>query len=191
MKNSFASIELCFPLHPGSELLSGARDVVARQPEKSTLDARWRATRKLAKLLLSNLDKAERGCWEYFDDDATVKSMWDDWSKAVDTRTGARAEALPVDPYRGGEPRYLTVTAAYLLVRGSPSDAEFRGASIVTPKNLWKRQTFSTMLNAMRKTSFASVRADTLYLIPREEDWGLTATDLSDPKFAYLRPIEE
>ncbi len=37
--------------------------------------------------------------------------------------------------------------------------------------------------------NFASVRSDIMYLIPRDDDWGLTVADLSQPKFEYLRAL--
>jgi hypothetical protein len=37
--------------------------------------------------------------------------------------------------------------------------------------------------------NFAAVKSDVLYLIPQDEDWGLTAADLQEPKFEYLRDI--
>lgn len=189
MQSSFFSFELCLRIEPGSTLLPDMRALIERQPEKSSLNAKWQLARSVSTLLLASLPAAERGCWEYFDDDARAKALWADWSKVVETKSGARTSPSgAVDPYRG-EPRYMTVTMAYLIVRDTPTDLKLREACNVAQAVLWERSTFLRVLSAVPQMSFPSVRADTLYMIPGDDEWGLTAGDLADEKFAYLRQI--
>ena len=54
---------------------------------------------------------------------------------------------------------------------------------------LWQRSSFARVLQALPSVSFAAVKGDVVYLIPRETDWGLMGSDLRQPKFHYLRPI--
>ena len=42
----------------------------------------------------------------------------------------------------------------------------------------------------MAQVSFASVKGDVMYLIPRDDGWALTAQDLGLPKFEYLRMLQ-
>ena len=41
----------------------------------------------------------------------------------------------------------------------------------------------------MGVVNFASGLSDVMYLLPRDDDWGLTVDDLREEKFAYLRPV--
>ena len=189
MESSFFSFELCLRIEPGSPLLAEVRALLEREPEKSSLQGKWALASGVATLLLASLPAAERGCWEYFDDEERAKSLWSDWSKVVETKSGARSSPSgPVDPYRG-QPRYMTVTMAFLLVRDAPTDLQLRAACNVAQSVLWQRSTFLRILEAVPSMSFASVRADTLYMIPGDGEWGLTAQDLADENFAYLRTI--
>jgi hypothetical protein len=39
--------------------------------------------------------------------------------------------------------------------------------------------------------NFASVKSDIMYLLPRDDDWGLTVDDLAQEKFHYLRVLQQ
>jgi hypothetical protein len=187
--SSFFSLELCMRIEPGATLLDEMRTLILAQNPTCTLNDKWQVAQRASSLLLANLHNADRGCWEYFDEEAKAKELWTDWSKVVETKTGARtAPSGPIDPYRGA-PRYMTVTMAYLLVRDSPTDEKLRMACNVNDARLWKRETFTVILGSIPHMSFASVRGDTLYMIPGDDEWGLTDEDLADPKFKYLRKI--
>lgn len=56
--------------------------------------------------------------------------------------------------------------------------------------NLWHKETFARILRGVACVSFASVASDVLYLIPRDDEWALTAQDLQAPKFEYLRVLQ-
>jgi hypothetical protein len=189
MASSFFSLELCFRIEPGSTLLSEVRALITAQQPTASLTTKWDVAQRLAAVLLTYVDRADRGCWEYFDDEAKAKELWADWSKVVETKQGARTSPSgPIDPYRGA-PRWMTVTMAYLIVRDSPTDRHLRMVCDVNESRLWKRETFTVILSAIPQISFASIRGDTVYMIPGDDEWGLTQEDLADPKFNYLRPI--
>jgi len=187
--SSFFSLELCMRIEAGSTLLDEMRTLILAQTPTCSLNDKWQVAQRASSLLLGNLHHADRGCWEYFDEEKKAKELWTDWSKVVETKNGARTTPSgPIDPYRGAA-RFMTVTMAYLLVRDSPTDEKLRMVCNVGDARLWKRETFTAILSAIPHMSFASVRGDTLYMIPGDDEWGLTAEDLSDEKFKYLRTI--
>ena len=79
---------------------------------------------------------------------------------------------------------------AVICARDSPSDVEVRRACSIEEGNLWTRRTFRRLLGAVRSLSFASVKSDCLYMTPRDHEWGLTQTDLAEPTYHYLRPLQ-
>ena len=105
------------------------------------------------------------------------------------TEEGVRREpsGLP-DPYRG-DPRYLTFTMALLILQGSPTDRMMKELCNIPEAYLWHRETFARILRGMAQVSFASVKSDVMYLIPRDDAWALTAQDLGASKFEYLRAL--
>jgi len=189
VQRSIFAIEMCLRMDPASPLLHALRQCIVEQPAEASFAVKWRAMRQASEILLAHLASAEKGCWDYFENDARAKSDFDMWVKGMTTAEGARSEPSGVpDPYRG-EARYLTFTMAYLMVQNSAADLAIRALCNVPESHLWHRQTFARILGGMGNLNFASVMGDVMYLIPREGDWGLTAADLTAEKFAYLRPI--
>ena len=83
----------------------------------------------------------------------------------------------------------MTFTLALLLQQGTPSERSFSQACDIPEADLWRRATFATLLNSLGMISWASVKSDVIYLIPRDDGFGLTAEDLRATKFEYLRPL--
>ncbi len=188
MRHSVFVIEVCARMEGiFDELLP----IVRTLPERLTRAEAWNRHADAAGAILRHFGAVERGCWEYFDDEMTAKAMFDEWCEPVMERQIPRQ-----GPSGGGGsyreeagPRYLTFTLAYFLAWGSPSDLEVRSTCDVPPEDLWRRSTFKSLLGAVQTLSFASVKGDSMYMIPRDRDWALTATDLEAPAFAYLRPL--
>jgi hypothetical protein len=183
--NIFA-LEVCLRLEPKSALREQLRDLVMRHPAATTPGKQWELLRRVAGLLIENEQLFEKGCWDFFDDDARAQKDYDMWSKGMITEEGARKvpSGMPA-----GEPRYMTFTIALLLKGGTPCARQMSVLCNVREPDLWKRETFVTILRGLSKVSYAAVKSDVLYLIPGDPDWGLTEADLKLPKFEYLREI--
>jgi hypothetical protein len=190
VEHSIFAVEICARLVPESPLRAALAGVVRSAPPGMSLHDKWQQYTRAAGLLADNLELAHRGCWDYFNDDARARKDFDMWTAGMVTREGVRPEpsGLP-DPYRS-EPRYLTFTMALLLAQGSPSDRMLEQVCAIPEAALWQRASFARVLRGIGHVSFASVKSDVLYLIPRDDGWGLTAQDLQHPKFAYLRAVE-
>ena len=162
---------------------------VAGQPATSGHQEKWEAYRALRSELIQALPGVERGCWDYFNEDQRALSDYRMWVNGMLTDETARtAPSGPVDPYRGG-PRYLTITMAFLIVQDTPTDRAVAELCRVPDGMLWQRVVFEKILRGLDVVNFASVESDVLYLIPRDADWSLTADDMSEQKFEYLRPL--
>ena len=189
MDHSVFAIEVCLRADAAPGLVATLRERIKAHPVAASRDAKWRFYRDCADDLLANLSIVERGCWDFFDDDKRARRDYDMWVGGMTTREGARESPSGAsNPYRP-EPRYLTFTMSFLLQQGSPSERALAAACEIPEAMLWQRATFAKLLGDMRMMSFASIRSDVVYLIPRDEGWELTAQDLADPKFEYLRML--
>jgi len=185
MSRSIFALELCARLDAQGELHRNLRDALPLDGAL-TPGQKWQSYHRATQILLYNLHAAERGCWDYFDDDERAENDFAMWKKGMTTAEGARASSRPLSAL---EPRYLTFTLALQLVRDSPSDLALRKVCEVPEPALWQRQTFARLLQHFGAISFASVHADVAYLIPRDIEWALTVDDLVAEKFRYLRPL--
>lgn len=187
--HSILAVELCYVMHPGDGFAQGLRQAITRHPATASLRDRWTLYRHVAESLHNRLPQAVSGCWDFFDDDAKARSDFEMWFGGMATREGARrAPSGHGDPYRGDH-RYMTFTMALLLRQGAPCERNLRGVCHVPEPMLWQRDTFARILRAVPTLSFAAVARDVVYVIPRDDDWGLTAEDLRAEKFHYLRPL--
>ncbi len=182
------AMELCFPFEAGFH--ASLRDRIASQPPALGLQQKWDCYHALHQDLLVNLSRAERGCWDYFDDDDRAQSDYRMWVKGMITDETARTTPSGrSDPYRG-LPRHMTVTQAFLINQDSPTADALARLCNIRQGRLWHRETFSQILNGLGAINFASVESDVLYLIPRDDDWALAPEDLEESKFEYLRAIQ-
>ncbi len=184
---SIFAMELCFPFH--DQLHASLRAHVRSLPASMGHHQKWESYRNLREELAQNLSLVERGCWDYFDENTKAQSDYRMWVQGMLTDETARTEPSgPIDPYRGGG-RYMTITMAFLVVADSPTDRAVSALCRVPESRLWDRTTFQHILRGLGILNFASVESDVLYLIPRDDDWSLTAEDMSQQKFSYLRPV--
>lgn len=187
MEHSIFAMELCFRFDPS--LLATLREHVKSHPVALGLHEKWVAYRNLESDLLANLHRVERGCWDYYNDDARAQHDYQMWVHGMMTDETARTTPSgSADAYRDA-PRYMTCTIAFLIVQDTPTDHAVFNLCNFPQDRLWQRATFEKILQGLGVVNFASIRSDIMYVIPRDEDWSLTSEDLSDNKFEYLRPL--
>ena len=189
MRHSIFAIELCLRLVPRTDLRHELKRLVVSHPAASDPRRKAELLRRVSELLVGSEELFEMGCWDFFDDNQRALKDYDMWANGMITEEGARKEPSG-DPERYGEPRYMTFTIAQLLVNGSPTERALAKVCETPKDQLWKKETFLKILRALPNVDYASVKSDVLYLIPGEQDWGLTPADLKDPKFEYLRKVE-
>ena len=187
MEHSIFAIEVCSPFDAGFH--RALTELILEHPEHAGYQDKWKLYRRSAELVLGHLEHVERGCWDYFDDNSKAGRDYDMWVGGMTTKEGARTEPSgQSDPYRAS-PRYMTLTMAFLMVQNSATDLSLSSLCNIQEPDLWRRATFARILNGMGAISFASVKSDVIYVIPRDADWGLTAEDLEATKFDYLRRV--
>lgn len=190
MDSSIFSIEVAARLDRAPNLLPVLRSTITEQPQAVSLHHKWQLYKRAADALHANLGLIERGCWDYFDNHDRAEKDFKMWLGGMTTEEGARTQPSGrPDPYRG-EPRYLTFTMTFLLIKDSPTDRAIAKLCEIPEPYLWRRDVFGRILGGMGIINFASVQSDVMYLIPRDDDWGLTGADLAAEKFNYLRVLQ-
>jgi hypothetical protein len=174
-------------LELGGDLRGRLKGLVLSHPAQSTPGLKWHLLRSLSDLLLQNENLFEKGCWDFFDDDHRALRDYDMWFKGMTTEEGARTE--PSGWLGGLEPRFMTFTIALLLAGGTRCARDLSRVCEIPEDSLWKKETFVAILRGLTRVNYAAVKSDVLYLIPGDESWGLTAKDLADQKFDYLRTL--
>jgi hypothetical protein len=187
VKHNIFAIELCLRLD--SSLRASLRELIVQHPATSSPGQKWELLKRATHLLLDHQELFEKGCWDFFDDDARARRDYDMWCGGMTTEEGVRPEPSSRPGDYGGEPRFLTFTISLLLKADAPSVAALVKLCDIREQDLWKRSTFARILRGLSSVSFAAVKSDVLYLIPGEDHFALTAKDLEHEKFEYLREI--
>jgi hypothetical protein len=191
MQSSIFSIEIAARLDRTPNLLPLLKSAITDHPQVVGLHQKWQLYRRASEAILGNLGMVERGCWDYFPEHQRAEKDFAMWLGGMTTEEGSRrAPSGKPDPYRG-EPRYLTFTMTFLLLRGSPTDRAIERLCAIPEAHLWRRDVFGRILAGMGVINFASVKSDLMYLLPRDDDWGLTVDDLAQDKFHYLRVLQQ
>jgi hypothetical protein len=186
------ALELAAPL-TDPRLFEELRALVARQPASQSYPDKHALYTDVCDVLLRHFHTFERGCWDYFLDEGLAEEKYAEWCRGV-----TMGEGVPTQPSRGegsayrstGDPGYLTFTVAMLVTRGSNTDQRLREHCDDCQQALWHRQTFGLFVAALPDLNYASVRSDVIYLIPGNDRWALTRSDLDGPRFQYLRAIQ-
>jgi hypothetical protein len=185
--HSIFAFEVCMRLEPS--LRAALHDRIVRHPQAASYGDKWNLYRGAADELLAHVEHFDRGCWDYFNDDARALKDFKMWSDGMITEEGSRtAPSGQADPYRA-EPRYMTFTMAFLIVQDSPCDRQVRALTEIPQGDLWRRGVYQRLLQGIGYLNFASITGDVIYVIPGDDSWGLTAEDLTAQKFEYLRPV--
>ncbi len=187
MELSIFAMELCYRYDPALHAI--LRDHATAQPDALGLHEKWVAYRNCEADLLANLDRVDRGCWDYYNDDERAKRDFAMWVGGMTTDETARTSpSPPVDAYRD-TPRYMTFTMALLIAQGTPTDAALFQLCNIPDNRLWEKAVFTRILQGLGVINFASVKGDVMYVIPRDGEYSLTPEDMSEDKFGYLRPL--
>lgn len=188
MALTFFALELCLRF---DATLTAALTPLLRKPEPTqTHGELWTLWTQAARHLTWRKATWVSGCWDFWDDDAKANNMYPDWIEGITKEKGVRdGPSGGSDPYRGNADRYMTVTMACLLRRGSASERAMASVCNIPEAFLWHRSSFERILSGISHINFAIVERAVLHTIPRDDDWALTPEDLRDPKFDYLRPI--
>lgn len=189
MLHSVFAMELCLRMEPGSPLQQHLRDALYKLPSHMSPREKWEYYRWLTDLLGKNLQFADAGCWDFWDDDGRAQKDFAMWCNGLFTQEGGRrTPSGPPAPFRGNV-RYMTFTLSFLLQQGTQTERGLARHCNIPESQLWMRTTYAHILRGIRSMSFAVVKGDVAYLLPRDNDYGLTAEDLRHQKFEYLRPI--
>jgi hypothetical protein len=180
MSRSFFCVELCFSFVDRAALHSELRTLIQVAPRVAAPDEKWRLHRRAVDLLSREVQHAERGCWEYMDDDSD-STMWNDWMRPLRER-----DRRPKGDEPGG---WFTFGMMFQLKRHSATDHVIAALYRSIGDTTWTRNTFAHMLQAIPRISFGSVARDTMYLMPRDDNKGWTDAELGLEHMKYLRVI--
>ena len=183
--NSIFSMQIALPLHTGYR--RRLHDLVLSTGEWASVAHKQTFYQALSRALGEAVPWFEYGVWDYWDDDARAQSGYADWAAGLQ---GKEARSTPGPIAAPGEKRYMLITLAFLLQRGSNSDRTAASCCNGLSEGVyWTRETFGRLVACVGWLNVASVRSDLIYLVPGDDTYALTTDDLLSQNYHYLRSL--
>lgn len=148
--------------------------------------------RRLLKRFAALLEESElfwaHGYWEYMDDPEEAAEEFNTWVDEIESCLATEEEELDndIDNIRRTSNRkdYVVVTLAFLL------DEPYPAAEAVTNEDdVYLKETFSALVQGLMRIDPRTIQADAAYVVPGNEEDGLSEDDLYGPGWEYLRML--
>ena len=154
--------------------------------DSGNVDEKRRLIRRFAALLEESDLFWTYGFWEYMDQADSAREEFDTWRDEIEGSIATEDEELDeeVDDLRRTSSRkdYVVVTLAFLL------DGPYRAAEAVENEDAaFLKDTFTALVQGLTTIDPRTIQADATYVVPGNEDDGLSEDDLLDPGWNHLR----
>lgn len=185
MRVSLFALQVFLPLPAADSLRADLVQAVRQMPDHSSFSAKNDAYAHIVRLLHAHVGGFQLGVWDYFEDNNVAKAEWDQWCEG--TEADAREAPAP-DPYRTGSLQ-MFVTILLLMAHGKAADRAMCAACAMPEGTEWTRQTFGRLLAVLPTLNFATVSSDAIYVRPGVMGGGVSAAELGEEHYQYLRKL--
>ncbi len=163
-----------------------ARVLQDARSNSSNVDEKRRFIRRFLALLEESELFWTYGYWEYLDQAEPAREEFDAWRDEIEGSIATEEEEIDaeIDDLRRTSSRkdYVVVTLAFLL------DGPYRPAEAVESEDdAFLKDTFTALVQGLTTIDPRTIQADATYVVPGNEDDGLSEEDLLDPGWNHLR----
>lgn len=128
------------------------------------------------------------GYWDYLDDPETARQEFNTWVNEIEGSMATEAEELDkeIDNLRRTSNRkdYVVVTLLFLL------DTPYAPAEAITNEDdYFLKETFASLVHGLTAIDPNTIQADGAYVVPGNEEDGLSEDDLYGSGWEYLRML--
>ena len=160
---------------------------------EQSLDDKRTFYKRLSALLVDAELRFDLGFWDYIADPDKAEGEFDTWCGELEGRAATEKEELgaAVDEIHrlSAKPEYIAVTVLFLLAKGGNSDVTVAERCDLPEADWFKRTTFAQLFATLPMLSFASVKADAVYLVPGNDQDGLSFDDVHGGGWEYLKQL--
>jgi hypothetical protein len=148
--------------------------------------------RNISSVILENMFAAEYGFWDYYENDDAIDEF-DSWQN--DLESGTALENSELGDENDAELRadsskdYIVVTIAVLADESSRNQAFYDQIASIKEDEYFDRASFVKIIDALRLLDFNRVERDMVFLIPGNDQDGLSWFDIHSEGWNYLKPI--
>jgi hypothetical protein len=190
MSYSFFGLQVVLKTYPGDEIRSRLHRLIADAPADASITDKRALYKNVSAVLNEAMPSFERGFWDLIRG-RDAERQFDTWCSEIEGSIATESEEIAAatdEVHRiSNEKQFVIVSLLFLLEEGSSSDETIGTRADLPESQYFTRQTFGDLLSAIPAMSFASVKADAVYLIPGTDQDGLSSLDLADEGYSYLK----
>lgn len=146
----------------------------------------------LSSKLLEVMFAAEYGFWDYIPDGNASEEYYgwvSELESSIASETDEFGESVDEQYRISSEKNYIAVSAIF-LIDGSESNSAFYSAISQIPEDeYFDKASFQKLTEALRLIDFENVEGDAVFLIPGNDQDGLSWIDVHSEGWNYLKPI--
>lgn len=176
----------------------GIRQLIENRSSDDSPRAKFDFYNTIADALRENFFAAEYGFWDMEEGDRAIETFgeWvDEISEAIDADPDEMAE-VPESGFEepdidriSCEKNYIAVTALFLLERSSSNTKLYQMLASLGEESATDKYSFERLLDVFALIDFAHVAGDAVFVLPGNDEDGLSWEDIHGEGWEYLKPI--
>jgi hypothetical protein len=192
MGATFFGIQVVIKAFPVDSFRSQLHQIIARSPSEQSLTEKRTFWKRLTAVLDEQVPAFEYGFWDLIRG-GRAEAEFEEWSSELEGALATEKEELGKAPDEisriSADKRYVIVTLIFLLEEGSNADLTLGQRCDMPESEYFTRTTFGRLIGTIPILNFGNVEADAVYLVPGNDEDGLSDEDLHGGGYQYLRPL--
>jgi hypothetical protein len=190
MGKTFFAIQVVIKAFPVDSFRRQLHEIIARSSSEQSLTEKRAFWKRLTAVLDEQVPAFEYGFWDLIRG-GRAEEEFEEWSSELEGALATEKEELGQAPDEinriSAEKRYVIVTLIFLLEEGSNADLTLGDRCDMPESEYFTRTTFGRLIGTIPTLNFGNVEADAVYLVPGNDQDGLSGEDLHGGGYQYLK----
>jgi hypothetical protein len=190
MGKTFFAIQVVIKAFPVDSFRRQLHEIIARSSSEQSLTEKRAFWKRLTAVLDEQVPAFEYGFWDLIRG-GRAEEEFEEWSSELEGALATEKEELGQAPDEinriSAEKRYVIVTLIFLLEEGSNADLTLGERCDMPESEYFTRTTFGRLIGTIPTLNFGNVEADAVYLVPGNDEDGLSDEDLHGGGYQYLK----
>src|SRR5439155_1724562 len=190
MGKTFFGVQVVIKAFPVDSFRGRLHEIIARSSSEQSLVEKRAFWKRVTAVLDEQVSAFDYGFWDLIRG-GRAGDECEEWSSEVEGAVATEKEELGDAPDEinriSADKRYVIATLIFLLEEGSNADMTLGERCDMPESEYFTRTTFGRLIGTIPMLNFANVEADAVYLIPGNDQDGLSDEDVHGGGYEYLK----
>jgi hypothetical protein len=189
----FFGLQVVINIYGEDALRQSLHRVISDGNVEESPDSKRAFYRRISALLLENLPFMEYGHWDFIKDADDATDEFESWVNELEGSIATEEEELgsEVDEFHrmSGDKSYVVVSLAFLLENAPAHEGLIELLENIPEDNYFDRTTYQKLIESLTYLDFELVLGDAAFIMPGNEQDGISFEDIHGEGWEYLKPI--